>query len=55
LLTVRAGKDTQVLLFSSPVFGEGDSADVGNGAGCAPDLASELPTIGGAGSTHSNS
>ena len=42
-LTVRARKDTRILLFSSPVFGDGASAASGNGADCAPSPTLALP------------
>jgi redox-sensitive bicupin YhaK (pirin superfamily) len=40
-LTLRAEKETRILLFSSPVFGEGESAAGGSSTDCASDAAED--------------
>ena len=47
-LSARAAKETRLLLFSSPVFGEDSGAAGGNSANCASDLADTLPLWQGA-------
>lgn len=41
-LSARAAKETRLLLFSSPVFGEDSAAAGGNSANCASDLADSV-------------